>query len=159
MVYGSPETVLTGPGHYENQFGFERRQLSQARIPSAFMNDFNLTPGRDQTSDLSAGEGAKWPPDGKGLKSRLCGPLSVIIISDEPGTLMQCFIHDGNAEYAVRTSKLVRKARRSGCRLVTWALRRPRLEFNSIFGFFNRFLMSFLERKFAGNTVLTVFER
>jgi len=122
------------------------------------MNDFNLTSGCDQTSDLLAGEAAKWPTDDNRLKSWLCGPLSAII-GDEPAALVQCFIRDGNAEYAVRTSKFTRQARRLGCRLVTWALHSPHLECNSIFGFFNRFLMSFLERKFAGNTVLTVFGR
>ena len=122
------------------------------------MNDSNLTPGCDQTSDLLADEAAKWPPYNNRLKGHLCGPLSVNI-SDAPAALVQCFIHDGNVEYAVRSSKLARQARRLGCRLVTWALHSPHLECNSIFGFFNRFLMSFLERKFAGNTVLTVFGR
>jgi hypothetical protein len=122
------------------------------------MNDFNLTPGCDQPSDLLAGEAAKWPPDDNRLKSRLCGPLSVMIC-DEPAALVQCFIHDGNAEYAVRTSKLTCQARRSGCRLVTWALHCPHLEFNPIFGFFNHSLPSFLEHKYPGNTELTVFGR
>ena len=122
------------------------------------MNDFNLTPGCDQTSGHLAGEAGKWHPDDNRLKSRRCGPLSVII-SDEPAALVQCFINDGNAEYPVRTSKLTRQARRSGCRLVTWALHSPHLEFNSIFGSFNHSLTSFLEPKYPGNTELTVFGR
>jgi SAM-dependent methyltransferase len=89
----------------------------------------------------------------------LFGGESPFLIIEEPDALTQPFVYDADAVYVVWTWEVIRFMRGLGCELVVGEADTPLLGENLLVRFGKRILMTFPAYRYAGSTVLLVFEK
>ena len=78
---------------------------------------------------------------------------------DHPDALDQRFVCDGDTVYVVWTYEVIRQMERCGCSLIHWEVDDRLLGRNPAVRWFKRILMLLPAYRYAGSTVLLVFER
>jgi SAM-dependent methyltransferase len=89
----------------------------------------------------------------------LAGGASPFMIIDEPDALTRPFVYDSDAVYVVWTFEVIRLMEEWGCRLVHGETDTPLLGENVLVRFGKRLLMKLPPYRYAGSTVLLVFEK
>lgn len=95
---------------------------------------------------------------GRQLRAML-GGASPFMIIDEPDALTHPFVYDSDAVYIVWTYEVIRLMREWGCRLIVAEADTPLLGENALVRFGKRLLMKLPAYRYAGSTVLMVFEK
>jgi SAM-dependent methyltransferase len=89
----------------------------------------------------------------------LAGGESPFMIIDEPDALTHPFVYDSDAVYVVWTFEVIRLMKEWGCQLVHGETDTPLLGENGLVRFGKRLLMKLPAYRYAGSTVLLVFEK
>jgi hypothetical protein len=89
----------------------------------------------------------------------LAGGASPFMIIDEPDALTHPFVYDSDAVYVVWTFEVIRLMEEWGCRLAHGETDTALLGENSLVRFGKRLLMKLPAYRYAGSTVLLVFEK
>jgi len=89
----------------------------------------------------------------------MLGGASPFMIIDEPDALTRPFVYDSDAVYVVWTYEVIRLMKEWGCRLIVAEADTPLLGENVLVRFGKRLLMKLPPYRFAGSTVLMVFEK
>ena len=89
----------------------------------------------------------------------MLGGISPFMIIDEPDALTHPFVYDSDAVYIVWTYEVIRLMREWGCRLIVAEADTPLLGENALVRFVKRLLMKLPAYRYAGSTVLMVFEK
>jgi len=89
----------------------------------------------------------------------MLGGASPFMIIDEPDALTRPFVYDSDAVYVVWTFEVIRLMRGWGCRLIVGEADTPLLGENVLVRFGKRLLMKLPAYRYAGSTVLLVFEK
>jgi len=89
----------------------------------------------------------------------MLGGASPFMIIDEPDALTRPFVYDADAVYVVWTFEVIRLMREWGCRLIVGEADTPLLGENALVRFGKRLLMKLPAYRYAGSTVLLVFEK
>ena len=92
------------------------------------------------------------------LRAMIRGASPFMII-EEPDALTQPFVYDADAVYVVWTYEVIRQMHEWGCRLVFGEADTPLLGENGLVRFGKRMLMKLPAYRYAGSTVLLVFEK
>ena len=89
----------------------------------------------------------------------LAGGASPFMIIDEPDALTHPFVYDSDAVYVVWTFEVIRLMEECGCRLVHGETDTALLGENAVVRFGKRLMMKLRAYRYAGSTVLLVFEK
>ena len=89
----------------------------------------------------------------------MLGGRSPFVIVDVPDALTRPFVYDSDAVYVVWTYEVIRQLESWGCRLVIAEADSPLLGENPLARAFKRMLMKFSAYRYAGSTILMVFEK
>jgi SAM-dependent methyltransferase len=89
----------------------------------------------------------------------MLGGASPFMIIDEPDALTRPFVYDSDAVYVVWTFEVIRLMREWGCRLIVGEADTPLLGENALVRLGKRLLMKLPAYRYAGSTVLLVFEK
>jgi SAM-dependent methyltransferase len=89
----------------------------------------------------------------------LLGGASPFAIIDEPDALTQPFVYDSDAVYVVWTYEVIRQMKEWGCSLVCGEADMPLLGENPLARFAKMSLMKMAAYRYAGSTILLVFEK
>ena len=81
------------------------------------------------------------------------------MIIEEPDALTQPFVYDSDAVYVVWTYEVIRQMHEWGWRLIHGEADTPLLGDNALVRFGKRVLMKLRAYRYAGSTVLLVFEK
>jgi len=92
------------------------------------------------------------------IKAYLFGRLPFLII-DEPDAFSHPFIYDSDAVYVVWSYEVIQQMKHWGCRLVHCEVDDPMLGSNPLVRLFKRSLMHLPFYRYAGSTLLVVFEK
>jgi len=92
------------------------------------------------------------------LRAMIRGASPFMII-EEPDALTQPFVYDADAVYVVWTYEVIRQMHEWGCRLILGEADTPLLGENGLVRFGKRMLMKLPAYRYAGSTVLLVFEK
>lgn len=89
----------------------------------------------------------------------LLGGASPFLIIEEPDALTHPFVYDSDAVYVVWTYEVIRQMAEWGCKLIHGEADTPLLGENALVRFGKRLLMMLRAYRYAGSTVLLVFEK
>ncbi len=89
----------------------------------------------------------------------MLGGASPFAIIEEPDALTQPFVYDSDAVYVVWTYEVIRQMKRWGCRLICGEADTPLLGENPLVRFGKLSLMKLPAYRYAGSTILLVFEK
>jgi SAM-dependent methyltransferase len=89
----------------------------------------------------------------------MLGGESPFVIIDEPDAFTHPFVYDSDAVYVVWTFEVIRLMKEWGCSMITAEADTPLLGENALVRFGKRMLMKLPAYRFAGSTVLMVFEK
>jgi SAM-dependent methyltransferase len=94
-----------------------------------------------------------------GQLGAMLGGASPFVIIDEPDALTHPYVYDSDAVYIVWTFEVIRLMRKWGCPLILAEADTPLLGVNGLVRFGKRLLMKLPAYRYAGSTVLMVFEK
>ncbi len=89
----------------------------------------------------------------------MLGGASPFMIIDDPDALTRPFVYDSDAVYVVWTFEVIRLMKEWGCRLILGEADTPLLGENALVRLGKRLLMRLPAYRYAGSTVLLVFEK
>jgi SAM-dependent methyltransferase len=89
----------------------------------------------------------------------MLGGASPFAIIDEPDALTQPYVYDSDAVYVVWSYEVIRQMKEWGCRLICGEADTPLLGENALVRFGKLSLMKLPAYRYAGSTILLVFEK